>query len=680
LGPLASFISVAQFAQCVGALLLSAILWNFHLHYRRGYLRRWGVSWLFFAVQMGLGGVAILHIRTPPAQPIRVALAAGASLAAYLHTAWLLAGAWELARGRSVPRRVLAWVAAAAAVLALGTTLAYVQAPDGAGMRYLLRVGVRALLAGLAFWAAGVAVWSSAGDRTSTGRGLLTLGLALFGAQQLHYFGLAAHALRTGGYAPYAPYMGVLDFLLQWVIGLGMVTCLLEEERAGALGSAGRAEHLAHHDALTGLPNRRLLLDRLAVMLAHAARTGERVGVLFLDLDRFKVINDSLGHSAGDRLLVQAAARILAAVRAGDTVARIGGDEFVVLLPGLRDAVDARRVVHQVAEAIRAPLLSDGDELFITPSVGVAVAPDDGADPETLLKHADIAMYRAKDGGGDRFEFFTPAMTERARERLELETALRRALAGEQFRVYYQPVWDVAAGRVSAVEALVRWMHPQRGMMPPAAFLEVAEATGLIAAIDGWVLRSACRELRGWHDAGFAHLEVFVNLSARQFGRPELLGEVRAALAESGVPAHSLELEITEGVAMRDAAATEAVLRDLKALGVRISIDDFGTGYSSLGYLRRFPLDTLKVDRTFVSDADTDRGNATIASAIIAMAHQLGLRAIAEGVERPGQMDFLALQRCDAVQGFLFSPPVPAAEVEALLRRTSFLPAAGQVA
>ncbi|HYW08388.1 MAG TPA: EAL domain-containing protein, partial [Longimicrobium sp.] len=482
-----------------------------------------------------------------------------------------------------------------------------------------------------------------------------------------HYLALAISALGSGNAMQRHPYMGMGDVVLQWVIGLGMVVCLLEEERGRAVSSAERAEHLAYHDALTGLPNRRLLLDRLGVMLARAGRDGEYVGVLFLDLDRFKVINDSLGHSAGDRLLQEAGSRIRAAVREGDTVARIGGDEFVLLLPGLTAPADVQRVAFKVTDAVRAPFVLDGDELFVTTSTGAAVAPDDGGDAETLLKHADIAMYRAKDAGGDGFHFFTQAMNERARERLELETALRRALAAGQLVVHYQPVWDVAEGRVTAAEALVRWNHPQRGLIPPAAFLEVAEAVGLIAAIDVWVLRTACAELRRWHDAGHAHLSVFVNLSARQFGRPDLLDEVRSALTDAGVSPMRLELEITEGVAMRDAAVTEAVLRELKELGVRISIDDFGTGYSSFGYLRRFPLDTLKVDRTFVTDVDTDEGNAAIASAIIAMAHRLGLRAVAEGVERPGQMEFLREQGCDAVQGFLLSQPLPAAEMDAFL-------------
>jgi diguanylate cyclase (GGDEF)-like protein len=664
-----SFVAATQAAQSVGALLLALILWNFHRHYGRGYLRRWGVAWLFFAAQMGIGAAVLLHLRTDPAHPVRLALTVAGSMAAYLHAGWLLAGAWELSRGRRVAGRWLAWLVPAAGVLALATTFAFVRGPEGAEVRYFLRVGVRALVSAAAFGAAAAAVWPRLFDEARAGRRMLSLGFGLFGVQQLHYFALGVVAVTSRAYFPYAAYLGVVDFFLQWVIGVGMVTCLLEEERAGAVRSARRAEHLAHHDALTGLPNRRLLLDRLGVMLAHAERSGGRVAVLFLDLDRFKVINDSLGHSAGDRLLEEAGARLRAAVRGGDTVARLGGDEFVVLLPAVRGVASVHRVVQKVTDTLRAPFVLEGEELFVTPSVGAAVSPDDGADGETLLKHADMAMYRAKDGGRDRFEFFTPAMTERARERLELETALRRAVAGEQFTVHYQPVWDVAGGRVAAVEALVRWMHPQRGMVAPAAFLEVAEATGLIAEIDRRVLRTACADLRRWHDAGFPELEVFVNLSARQFGRPDLLAEVRAALDDAGVPPRALELEITEGVAMRDAAVTEAVLRDLKALGVRLSIDDFGTGYSSLSYLRRFPLDTLKVDRTFVADADTDRGDAAIASAIIAMAHQLGLRAIAEGVERPGQAEFLRAQGCDAMQGYLFSRPVPAHEVEALLGR-----------
>ncbi|HEX8430387.1 MAG TPA: EAL domain-containing protein [Longimicrobium sp.] len=665
-------ISATQASQSVGALLLAGLLWTFHGHYRRAYLRSWAVSWLFFAARMSTGAAGMMLADTRgPGTATQIVLVAAGSLAAYLHAVFLLAGAWELKRGDAVAWRRVLWVVPPAAILAVATSFTYLADPAAVAERYLARGGVRMLLAGLAFGVAAVSVWRIRNHEVRIGRWLLGTGFALFGAQQFHYLTLAVFALGSGDAMERHPYMGMADALLQWMIGLGMVVCLLEEERGRAVRSAERAEHLAYHDALTGLPNRRLLLDRLGVMLARAGRDGEYVGVLFLDLDRFKVINDSLGHSAGDRLLQEAGARIRAAVREGDTVARIGGDEFVLLLPGLSAPADVQRVASKVTDAVRAPFVLDGDELFVTTSTGAAVAPNDGGDAETLLKHADIAMYRAKDAGGDGFHFFTQAMNERARERLELETALRRALAAGQLVVHYQPVWDVEEGRVTAAEALVRWNHPQRGLIQPAAFLEVAEAVGLIAAIDVWVLRTACAELRRWHDAGHTHLSVFVNLSARQFGRPDLLDEVRSALADAGVSPRRLELEITEGVAMRDAVVTEAVLRELKELGVRISIDDFGTGYSSFGYLRRFPLDTLKVDRTFVTDVDTDEGNAAIASAIIAMAHRLGLRAVAEGVERPGQMEFLREQGCDAVQGFLLSHPLPADEMDAFLATPS---------
>ncbi|HEX2206018.1 MAG TPA: EAL domain-containing protein, partial [Longimicrobium sp.] len=548
------------------------------------------------------------------------------------------------------------------------TTFAFVATPDGAALRHFVRVGVRSLLVGLAFLVGAAGVWPTAGDAARVGRRLVAAGFVLFGAQQLHYFGITTARVLGWGVPGYVPLMGIADLILQWTIGLGMVMCLLEEERFSAMRAARRAEHLAYHDALTGLPNRRLLRDHLELALAQARRTGGRVAVVFLDLDRFKVINDSLGHGVGDRLLDAVGDRIRHAVRAGDTLARIGGDEFTLLLPAVADPDDAGAVARKVVEAVRAPFTVDGHELFVTASAGISVAPDDGADADTLLKHADVAMYRAKEAGSDSFAFFAPEMNARAAERLALESALRRALPAGQLRLLFQPVFSVETGRPVAAEALLRWAHPERGVLAPDAFLGVAEATGLIVPIGAWVLREACACARRLRAAGAPELAVLVNLSARQLAEAGLVEEVRAVLVDEATPPHLLELEITESLAMREPLAAEAALRGLRALGVRISVDDFGTGYSSFGYLRRFPVDTLKIDRSFVRDVDTDEGGAAIAAAIIAMGQRLGLRVVAEGVEREGQLAFLRAQRCDAAQGFHLGRPVPAEALEAMLR------------
>jgi diguanylate cyclase (GGDEF)-like protein len=659
---------VGSFAQALGAIILALLLWSFHGHYRRGYQLNWGLSWLAYALQMTSAALAIgLLADQPPGAGLRLGMAILGSTAAYMNAAWLVAGSWEMARQRIMPPRRVLLVLPLAVALALLTSVLFSSDAGGGGSRYLLRVGVRSLITGVAFMVAAIAAWPAAGDPARGGRRVLSLGFLLFGLERFHYVLLGF--LATGGSAGfgYTRYLSTADFLLQWVIGLGMVMSLLEEERATAERHARQAEHQALHDALTGLPNRRLLLDRLGLALVHARRTSTHVGVVFVDLDRFKVINDSLGHSAGDQLLQEAGERLRRAVRADDTVARIGGDEFVILLPDLPGPRSAHSVVRKVTDALRPPFRIEGHDLFVTPSAGVSVAPDDGGDEETLLKHADVAMYRAKDAGGDAVVFFAPAMNVRAHEILETESALRRALGAGELRLHYQPVWDMTTGRVAALEALIRWEHPQRGLVGPGQFMEVAESSGLVVPMGSWVLQEACGQLGEWHRAGRTDLSMFVNISARQLVRAELIAEVRGALSAAGLLAPCLELEITEGVAMQDAYATESTLAGLKALGVRISIDDFGTGYSSFSYLRRFRIDALKIDRSFVCDVDQDEGHAAIVSAMIAMAHRLGLRVVGEGVERSGQLEFLCTQRCDLVQGFLLARPLPPDEVTALL-------------
>jgi len=416
---------------------------------------------------------------------------------------------------------------------------------------------------------------------------------------------------------------------------------------------------LAYHDALTGLPNRLLFQDRLALAVAQAHRHRQGLAVLFLDLDRFKVINDSLGHTVGDRLVREVAARLRTCVREGDTVARLGGDEFTLLLPHVGQAVDAAKVAKKVLDLVRIPFDIDGRELFVTASMGISLYPDDGTDAETLVKNADTAMYRAKEQGRDLYQLYTPAMNATALERLALESSLRRALSQDELVLHYQPIFDVASRRVQGVEALLRWAHPELGLVAPADFIPLAEITGLILPMGPWVLRAACAQARAWQERQ-PGLCVAVNLSARQFQEASLVAQVTDALADSGLDPRCLQLEITESSAMQNAQTAIQTLRELKSLGVGLSIDDFGTGYSSLSYLKRFPIDTLKIDQSFIRDIGRDPDDAAIASAIIALAHTLKLTVVAEGVETSGQLAFLAAHGCDRAQGYLLSRPFPA--------------------
>lgn len=433
-----------------------------------------------------------------------------------------------------------------------------------------------------------------------------------------------------------------------------------------------RLQYLAQHDALTDLPNRVLLFEILKRALARARRHTRLVAVLFIDLDRFKNINDSLGHEAGDKLLQQLSERFTQAVRSSDdTVARFGGDEFVILLDDVAHENDIREIAQKVLNALSPPFKVDQQELYITASIGVSLFPGDGEDSSTLLKHADVAMYRAKDLGKNTYQFYSADMSARAFERLTLESSLRHALERGEFLLHYQPQLAIETGSIIGVEALLRWQHPEFGMVMPLEFITLLEETGLIVPVGEWVLHTACTQLRVWHDAGWKGLRMAVNLSARQFHSAVLANVVERALALLDGGADRLELEITESVLMHNAAATEETLKQLAAMGCRFAIDDFGTGYSSLSYLKRFPINVLKVDRSFVRDIPGDNDDAAIVSTIVAMAHNLRLDVIAEGVETKEQLDFLRTCGCDAMQGYLFSRPVPADEINGLLETSS---------
>ncbi|HEY0371216.1 MAG TPA: EAL domain-containing protein, partial [Thermoanaerobaculia bacterium] len=413
-------------------------------------------------------------------------------------------------------------------------------------------------------------------------------------------------------------------------------------------------EYQAYHDALTGLPNRLLFRDRLTIALAHAKRQHTPLVVMFLDLDRFKNVNDTLGHSLGDELLRVVAERLRSVLREGDTIARMGGDEFTVLLSDLKHAGDAAKIAQKLLDTVAEPVRAEGHELYLTTSIGIALFPSDGDTAEVLLKNADTAMYRAKDVGRNSYQLCTPAMNTRAAERLSVETALRRAIDREELVLHFQPLVRLDTRETVGMEALLRWNRPGHGIVPPGTFIGIAEETRMIIPIGEWVLREACRQARA---KGMRR--VAVNLSPRQFQQSDLCEAVSRALDESGLDPRLLELEITESTAMFHTERSIATLTELRDLGVSIAIDDFGTGHSSLSYLRRFPIDRVKIDREFIAEIDKSRSNRAIVSAVVAMAHGLDLAVTAEGVETEAQVEFLREQKCEEVQGFLFGRPAP---------------------
>ncbi|HEX8611752.1 MAG TPA: EAL domain-containing protein [Telluria sp.] len=507
----------------------------------------------------------------------------------------------------------------------------------------------------------------------------VVMGLAII---LMHYtgmeaarFGAGSVCTSTGGLDGnwLALLVGVTALsLLTIALLLTVVDSRLATRTASLVNSLRRANrqlhHLALHDALTRLPNRSLLEDRVLQAIHGAERSGKRFALMFLDLDRFKTINDSLGHHYGDKLLQAVAVRLSGCVRANDTVARLGGDEFVVLLDDVGSPSAVASVAEKMLDTMALPLDVEGQVQSVSASIGISLYPDDGLTLRELMTNADSAMYHAKKAGRANHQFFAPEMNAAAGARLELERALRQALDNQHFELHYQPKVDVASGEVVAMEALVRWRCPQRGLVPPNDFIGVTEEIGLIIPLGAWVLREACRQNRAWQLGGMARLRVAVNLSAYQFRQKDLPEFVAGVLEATGMEAACLELEVTESVVMHNPADAIRILERLHAQGIHISVDDFGTGYSSLSYLKQFRLDTLKIDRSFVRDINSDADDAAIVRSVIALAHSLRLQVIAEGVETDEQLDYLRELGCDQYQGYLRSKPLPAAEFEALLR------------
>ena len=656
-------------SQAAASILLVCVLHALHRFYRRGYLREW--TWAWWANAVALTGMAVAIVSLgdfPPDHPFRLATSALALTAGYAQLYWVLAGAYDVRREKHLPARARAWSLAACAALGAGLVLVSSSPAVSPGLRLFFRMGLQSLASFLCFGAAGVAVLLGCRSRRGWGRNMVAA--AFFGYGLLSLSGFVSNLLFLAGRpVPQALSLASVEAILfLYLTGLGVVVWLLEEERQRAAATTQDLEQLAYYDALTGLPNREMLVERLWMALAQAKERGAHVGLVCLDLDRFKTINDSLGPSFGDVLLYSVAQRLRGATQTQDTVARLSGDQFAVLLSDREAPEDVQAGARSVVASFKAPFAIQGQELFVSCSAGVYTSPGGRSDPEELLKNSEMALEQARERGGGVLEAFAPAMNRRAHARFSVERDLRRALEGGELALHYQPVVGVASGEPVGVEALLRWSHPERGQIMPEEFLHVAEISGLMGAIDLWVLRTACAQAAAWRRDGMNGLRMAVNLSARAFQHPDLAARVQGVLEETGLEGRLLELEITESVAMKNPESSLKVLKELRRLGVGIAIDDFGTGYSSLSYLQGLPVTTLKIDQSFVRQLGQSAKSTAIASAVMLLAHSLDVRVVAEGVETEAQRAALMRQRCELMQGFLVSPAVPPAECQALLR------------
>ncbi|MDE3127900.1 MAG: EAL domain-containing protein [Gemmatimonadota bacterium] len=655
--------------QAAGALITATIFGGFYRAYRKGFLREWALSWAALCVTMAGAAAGVPLSRVLPLDsPIRLGASAITGASGYMQVVWLLFGSSELVGRRPYNVRERRFLLGLAAAVGAGIAAIHATDPAGESIRFVFRAGLRGVIVGFAFFVAASHLWLAPGVR-ALGRRMVVGAFVLFGISQ---FQLLALNMLTNPAAPHTTYnilVGFCEFVLIFVMGLGVVIWLLEEQQAEATATAAQVEQLALHDPLTGLPNRKLFLDHLNIAIPGARRAKHKLAVLFVDLDRFKLVNDSLGHAVGDRLLQVVAARLRGVLRETDTVARMGGDEFTVLAPVVNTVEDAIAVARKIRESVKEVIAIEGRELFVTASIGIGIFPDDGTDALTLLKNADAAMYRAKTQGADLFQLYTAEMNSHAIEQLALESALRRGVEHLEFSMHYQPIVRTTDGVVCAMEGMLRWKHPVLGLVRPEQFIRLAESTGMIVPIGNWALENACRQLAEWRADGYTDLHVAVNLSNRQLQQEGLVATVRAALERYALPASALELEIGETSASQSKAEAVQQLSELKAMGVAISIDDFGTGYSSLSSLRTFPVDALKIDTSFTRNLVRDANDTAIAVAVIALARSLGLRVIAEGVEHPTQLEFLNAQGCEYWQGYLCSAPMDAKEATLVLRR-----------
>jgi diguanylate cyclase (GGDEF)-like protein len=652
----------------VGPFAVSLLLLQLYRRFRSAYLVEWTLS--FASLALFHFAVAIIILGTEGIdgnRPTLIVASVAGGAAAFLQLGWMIWGSIEIAKRKPLKIRDSQRL-----LLILGTAglvsggIPFFLGHDAAVHRFFF-LALHAFACSLAFIACGVLIRKFRGS----GFTVPSVAFVIYGLVQLDEFLLLMRSLVDRSLATPLLAIGVADAAASAVIALAIVLTVLEDQREAGVEATSQVEQLAYYDTLTGLPNRSLFTDRLVVALAHAQRHRYKLAVLFLDIDRFKQINDSLGHTVGDRLLKIVSARIRSTIREEDTVARFGGDEFTILIHIIGKAEDAGKVAQKVLDGLKATISIDERDFVVTSSIGISIYPNDGTDGETLIRNADTAMYRAKELGRNSLQYYAATMNYKALEALEVENGLRRALTQNEFVLHYQPLIDMESGAVFGLEALIRWNHPELGMLRPDRFIPAAEQSGLIVSIDRWVLKEACRQASEWHLLGH-RIVMSVNLSGRQFQDAGLIDHVREALELANLRPQFLELEITEHYAMRDVEKAIPTLHALKALGVRIAIDDFGTGYSCLSYLKHFPIDTLKLDGSFVRDLASPE-DAQIAMGVIALAHSLKLKVIAEGVETIDQLAFLREHSCDRLQGYLFSRPMPPANFSRFMTQKDVL-------
>ncbi len=646
---------VSYALQALGAVALAFVLRRYYRIYRHRYLLHWTWSWLAFGLYLiGFASLVTLSERLAPTSWTLAAVATMVLVAGCWQVVWLLAGAWELDRDRDVPAAALRWALAACAVGAVCVVLGSLAL--AAPWRRWLLTGGRALPAAFAFLAAATVLLRTGAERSNLGKRMVGSLFAICALEQLAYSILELPAWQSASPFAGGAFIATFDYALQGLMGIGMVIWLLEDERWRVVEAAEQIKALAYHDPVTSLPNRNFFFEHLRLALPHAQRARRGVAMLFVDLDQFKSVNDTLGHSLGDQVLRTVAARLRGALRAEDLVARFGGDEFVIFLPGQGSDSAVEELCRKLLDAVREPVALLGREVYPTASIGVAMYPQDGDDGEALLKLADLAMYEAKEQGGDGFQLYRPPLGKKRLAQGGMEHDLRRALQANELLIHYQPVVDLVSERTVGFEALLRWAHPQRGLLLPGHFLGSSETSGVHDLIDAFALRQAAEQALVWRKAGL-RLRVAVNASARALQRQGLVPLVQETLAAVGLPGDALLLEITESAALRNAEATQAALFGLRELGVKVAIDDFGTGYASLSYLRTFPVDIVKIDLSFISGLGKQPQSAAIVSAVISLAHSLGVEVVAEGVETREQASLLRGYGCDLAQGYLYGPP-----------------------